>query len=72
MAVAQITPHLTSLHAPEPIRNLPAWVMWRFEPNDNPGGKPRKVPYYVTGQRRAGGQGTPEDRARLVLSLIHI
>lgn len=64
--VATITPHLTSLQAPEAIRNLPGWLIWRFEPNDNPGGKPRKVPYYVNGRRRVGVQGRPEDREQLV------
>ncbi len=54
------------LSCPAPLRDLPGWVLWRYEPNDNPGGKPRKVPYYAQGGRRHGQQGTPEDRAQLV------
>lgn len=63
--VARITPHLRNVEAPEAIRDLPAWVIWRFE--DNPGGgKPRKVPYYTNGSKRHGVQGSPADAANLV------
>lgn len=63
--VRSIAPHLRSLDAPEPLRALPAWLMWRMESyKDEP--KPRKVPYYVSGARRAGQQGSPSDRANLV------
>lgn len=49
---------------PPPLRDIPAFLVWKFEPNEG-GGKPRKVPYYVGGGRRWGGQGTPRDLARL-------
>lgn len=63
--IAHITPHLFNVEAPAAIRDLPAWVIWRFE--DNPGGqKPRKVPYYANGGKRAGEQGAPKDVANLV------
>lgn len=62
--VTDIT-HLASIQAPAALRELKAWVIWRFEPNDNPGGKPRKVPYYAAGGRRYGDMGTPEDRRQL-------
>lgn len=63
--VAHITPHLRNVEAPEAIRDLPAWVIWRFE--DNPGGgKPRKVPYYANGGKRHGEQGGPKDTVNLV------
>jgi hypothetical protein len=63
--VARITPHLRNVEAPAAIRDLPAWVIWRFE--DNPGGgKPRKVPYYANGGKRHGEQGGPKDLANLV------
>ena len=63
--VARITPHLRNVEAPAAIRDLPAWVIWRFE--DNPGGgKPRKVPYYASGGKRHGEQGGPKDVANLV------
>jgi len=48
---------------PAALRNLPGWLIWKFEPGDK---KPRKVPYYVTGGRRKGTQGSPEDRRQLV------
>ena len=48
---------------PKTIRNLPAWLCWRYEPNST--GKPRKVPYYVSGSRRHGDQGSPHDVANL-------
>ena len=63
--VHRITPHLRDVEAPAAIRDLPAWVIWRFE--DNPGGgKPRKVPYYANGGKRHGEQGGPKDVANLV------
>lgn len=63
--VARITPHLRNVEAPAAIRDLEAWVIWRFE--DNPGGgKPRKVPYYANGGKRHGEQGAPKDVANLV------
>ncbi len=41
------------------------WLVWRFEskPGDK---KPRKVPYYASGKRRTGEQGSVADRAALV------
>lgn len=63
--VQRITPHLRDVDAPEALRDLPAWLIWRFE--DNPGGgKMRKVPYYATGSKRHGVQGSPADAANLV------
>jgi KaiC/GvpD/RAD55 family RecA-like ATPase len=63
--VHRITPHLRDVEAPAAIRDLPAWVIWRFE--DNPGGgKPRKVPYYANGGKRHGEQGGPKDTSNLV------
>jgi hypothetical protein len=56
--VAHITPHLRNVEAPAAIRDLPAWVVWRFEAVPG-GGKPRKVPYYASGSRRHGEQGGP-------------
>lgn len=63
--VARITPHLRNVEAPAAIRELEAWVIWRFEDNPN-GGKPRKVPYYANGGKRHGEQGGPKDVANLV------
>lgn len=63
--VAHITPHLRNVEAPAAIRDLPAWVVWRFEAVPG-GGKPRKIPYYANGGKRHGEQGGPKDRANLV------
>jgi hypothetical protein len=57
--------HIAHIQCPSALHDLPGWLVWRFEPNDNPGGKPRKVPYYASGGRRAGVQGTPDDRHQL-------
>ena len=49
---------------PAELRELQGWLLWRYE--THPGEtKARKVPYYVTGQRRYGKQGAPEDRAKM-------
>lgn len=58
--------HIAHLSCPASLRGLPAWLVWRFEPNEKPGGKPRKVPYYAAGGRRYGVHGAPEDRHQLV------
>ena len=52
------------IKAPTVLRQLAAWLLWRYEmyPGDK---KPRKVPYYLSGRKRSGKQGAPEDRARL-------
>ena len=50
---------------PDALRGVRAWLIWRFEPNPG-GGKPRKVPHYAAGGRRAGEQGSADDRARMV------
>lgn len=63
--VAHITPHLRNVEAPAAIRDLQAWVIWRFEAVPG-GGKPRKVPYYASGRKRHGEQGAPSDIRNLV------
>lgn len=66
-AIATIKPHLAALQAPEELRRLQGWLIWRYEPNgEDPAAKPRKVPYYAAGGRRHGVQGRAEDRAQLV------
>lgn len=55
-----------AIKCPAALRGLKAWLIWKFEPHDNPGGKPRKVPWYAAGGRRFGDHGTPEDRRQLV------
>lgn len=63
-SVRAIAPHLRALNAPEPIRALPGWLLWRYETYENEP-KPRKVPYYASGKRRYGQQGSPSDRTQL-------
>jgi hypothetical protein len=64
-AAARTNSYLRGVEAPAAIRDLPAWVIWRFEA-DPGGGKPRKVPYYADGGKRHGEQGGPKDLAGLV------
>lgn len=62
--VMPIAPQHKTLEAPESLRRLPGWLIWRFE--QFPGEpKPRKVPYYAEGGKRHGANGTPTDRAKL-------
>ncbi|QDH50412.1 replicative DNA helicase/ DNA primase [Caulobacter phage KcrB] len=61
--VSPIAPQHRALEAPEPLRRLPGWLIWRYE--DHGEAKPRKVPYYVDGGRRSGVNGSPSDRNKL-------
>jgi predicted P-loop ATPase len=49
---------------PQAMRERRQWLLWRFERYDGDK-KPRKVPYYVSGRKRRGTQGSAEDRAEL-------
>jgi putative DNA primase/helicase len=50
---------------PEELRQLKAWLLWEKVQR---AGKTKfdKVPYYVSGMKRFGKQGSPEDRVKLV------
>ena len=48
---------------PDTLAERPQWLVWKFEPGEK---KPRKMPYYVSGRRRMGKQGSEDDRAELV------
>jgi len=52
-------------NVPEGLRRHRAWLLWRFEqfPDE---AKPRKVPYYASGRRRAGRQGGEDDVRAMV------
>lgn len=63
-AVTQIKPHVASIEAPDALRTLPGWLVWRYEHEEGES-KPRKIPYYTNGGRRHGVQGRPEDRQQL-------
>lgn len=55
------------LAIPAALQALNSWLVWRFEAAEKAGAKPLKVPYsVVTGLRRGGIQGSPEDLAQLV------
>lgn len=56
---------LIPTHAPPALRELKAWLVWRYEAPKREGAKPRKVPYYVAGGRRSGQHGAPADRKQL-------
>jgi hypothetical protein len=58
---------LAKKNIPERLRALPHWLVWRYERSatDKPDAKPRKMPYYVTGQKRSGVLGGDRDTARL-------
>jgi putative DNA primase/helicase len=63
------TPDLTELcrrlHGmPAAMRERKQWLLWRFESYQGDK-KPRKVPYYASGRKRAKAQGGDEDRAGL-------
>lgn len=62
--IVQLAEQLRSL--PTAMRELQQWLVWRYEPNPKkPDGKQLKVPYYVTGAKRVGKQGSDDDRRRL-------
>ena len=57
---------LPTIEPPDLIKDLPAWVVWQSEPNEDPSKKPLKVPYYVNGSKRRGTMGSEQDRKHLV------
>ena len=63
--VTKINPHHLTTQCPAELRTLPAWLMWRLEYHEGED-KPRKVPFYASGARRHGKQGTAQDRQQLV------
>lgn len=50
---------------PDQMKSARRWLLWKLEPHADLTKKPRKVPYYVTGDRRSGGLDTVEDTDRL-------
>lgn len=59
---AVITPEWENIPASLAVRQQ--WLLWKFERKEGQA-KPGKIPYYVRGGRRAGGQGADSDRERL-------
>ena len=62
--IRAIAPAIRAVQVPEPLREIPGWLMWRFEQFVGEA-KPRKIPHWADGTRRHGQQGAPQDRARL-------
>jgi len=52
-------------NAPASLKSRQQWLVWKFEPGATPEAKPRKMPYYASGRRRSGTQGSAGDRAAL-------
>ena len=52
---------------PSELRELTQWVVWRWEPPKNPGGKPTKPPYPAASPRRSAhaSNQNPADWATL-------
>lgn len=53
-------------NAPASLKSRQQWLVWKFEPGATPEAKPRKMPYYASGRRRSGTQGSAGDRSLLV------
>lgn len=75
-APAELASLLAAVQAsvPQAMRERPHWLLWRFEQYAGDV-KPRKVPYYVSGRKRRGVQGSDEDRAELAafdLAVTHL
>lgn len=45
-------------NVPQAMKDRRQWLLWKFV-------RGRKIPFYVGGRKRKGGQGSPEDRAAL-------
>jgi hypothetical protein len=56
----------TTASLPQILTSLNSWLVWRLVKQDGEQ-KPRKVPYYVGNGEPRSNNGTPEDRAQLVL-----
>lgn len=55
---------IMSIEVPEELREIPAWLIWRFEQVEGEA-RPRKVPSWADGMRRYGANGDRNDRERL-------
>jgi hypothetical protein len=62
--VFPLFPSLVDVRVPAELRELPAWIVWKYE-HFTGEEKARKIPYWADGTRRHGQQGAPTDRARL-------
>ena len=63
--VARIAPELKRVDVPDGLKLLPGWLCWRAEQHEGEP-KPRKIPYWASGGKRSGVQGSVEDCSKLV------
>ncbi len=59
---------------PQALRERAQWLLWRFERYEGDK-KPRKVPYWISGRKRKGVQGSLDDRGELCsfdLAMTHL
>lgn len=55
---------LENMQAPDLLKSLKGWLVWRWV--QRPGKvKASKVPYYITGEARRGAQGSETDRSKM-------
>jgi putative DNA primase/helicase len=59
----QTSPATLSNVLPKELLSLPRWLLWKAFPQSS--GKPRKVPFYLSGRPRKGELGGPEDLQNL-------
>lgn len=52
-------------NTPDQLKVIPGWLNWRYEQDLKNPDRWNKVPYYVSGVRRNGTQGTPVDLSKL-------
>lgn len=61
-----MTTQFDNLTAPDALRGMRAWLLWKSAPHPEKPNKRRKVPRYAGTGAFRGAHGTPEDRAQLV------
>lgn len=57
---------------PAELAERKQWLVWGYRPGETEEKKYRKMPHYADGGRRAGGQGSDEDRRRLVTLAVAV
>ncbi len=63
MHMTNTTTPIAKIEVPHFLEDAKIWLVWRFEDSDT--GKPKKVPYYASGVRRNGVQGSALERQQL-------
>lgn len=62
--ITRLPPDVLQMRPPAPLADLKAWCCWRYEQHEGEA-KPRKIPYYASGLKRTGKQGSPRDKEHL-------